>query len=118
MFFVDLVFRNRPSVESLLPTLDLDSLKDPVEFFLAHERLESKFVFVFCFSFCERDSLPRGLFLVLLVCIWWVDAKREIQKQLGDASFESDQDSLSTRPRQRRPGLLGKDQLYPLIILR
>ncbi|BAT91576.1 Centromere protein [Vigna angularis] len=69
----------KPSVESLLPTLDLDSLKDPAEFFLAHERLEN--------------------------------AKREIQKQLGDASFESDQYSLSTRPRQRRPGLLGKDQL-------
>ncbi|CAJ1955180.1 unnamed protein product [Sphenostylis stenocarpa] len=69
----------KPSVESLLPTLDLDSLKDPAEFFLAHERLEN--------------------------------AKREIQKQLGGASFESDQDSLSARPRQRRPGLLRNDQL-------
>ena len=52
------------------------------------------------------------------VCIWWVDAKREIQKQLGGASFEYDQNSLSTRPRERRPGLLGNDQLYSLIILR
>ncbi|XP_027925845.1 centromere protein C isoform X2 [Vigna unguiculata] len=68
-----------PSVESLLPTLDLDSLKDPAEFFSAHERLEN--------------------------------AKREIQKQLGGASFEYDQNSLSTRPRERRPGLLGNDQL-------
>ncbi|XP_020960515.1 uncharacterized protein LOC107604867 isoform X2 [Arachis ipaensis] len=29
------------SVESLIPTLDLDKLKDPVEFFLAHDRLEN-----------------------------------------------------------------------------
>ncbi|XP_028191473.1 centromere protein C-like isoform X2 [Glycine soja] len=69
----------KPSVESLLPTLDLDSLKDPAEFFLAHERLEN--------------------------------AKREIQKQLGGASFESDQDNVAARPRQRRPGLLGNNQL-------
>ncbi|TKY48132.1 hypothetical protein E2542_SST25546 [Spatholobus suberectus] len=69
----------KPSLESLLPKLDLDSLKDPAEFFLAHERLEN--------------------------------AKREIQKQLGGASFESDQDNVSTRPRQRRPGLLGNNQL-------
>ncbi|KHM98777.1 Centromere protein C isoform B [Glycine soja] len=69
----------KPSVESLLPTLDLDSLKDPADFFMAHERLEN--------------------------------AKREIQKQLGGASFESDQDKAAARPRQRRPGLLGNDQL-------
>ncbi|RDY01601.1 Centromere protein C, partial [Mucuna pruriens] len=69
----------KPSVESLLPTLDLDSLKDPAEFFLAHERLEN--------------------------------AKRELQKQLGGASFETDQDNASTRPRQRRLGLLGNDHL-------
>ncbi|KAF1893988.1 hypothetical protein Lal_00003903 [Lupinus albus] len=31
----------KPSVEDLLPILDLDKLKDPVEFFLAHERLEN-----------------------------------------------------------------------------
>ncbi|XP_027342796.1 centromere protein C [Abrus precatorius] len=68
----------KPSVESLLPTLDLDNLKDPVEFFLAHERLEN--------------------------------AKREIQKQLGGVSFEPDQDNTSTRPRQRRPGLLENNQ--------
>ncbi|MED6171631.1 hypothetical protein PIB30_042456 [Stylosanthes scabra] len=29
------------SVESLIPSLDLDKLKDPVEFFLAHERQEN-----------------------------------------------------------------------------
>jgi len=32
----------RPSVEDLLPILDMKKLKDPEEFFMAHERLESK----------------------------------------------------------------------------
>ncbi|KAK7399660.1 hypothetical protein VNO78_10847 [Psophocarpus tetragonolobus] len=69
----------KQSVETLLPTLDLDRLKDPAEFFAAHERLEN--------------------------------AKKEIQKQLDAASFESDPDNKAARPRQRRPGLLGNNQL-------
>ncbi|KAL2332401.1 hypothetical protein Fmac_019982 [Flemingia macrophylla] len=69
----------KPSAESLLPTLDLDSLKDPEQFFLVHERLEN--------------------------------AKREIQKQQGYTSFDSDQDNAPTRPRQRRPGLLGNRKM-------
>ncbi|XP_019448121.1 PREDICTED: uncharacterized protein LOC109351196 isoform X4 [Lupinus angustifolius] len=69
--------KNTP-VENLLPTLDLDKLKDPVEFFLAHERLEN--------------------------------AKREIQKQMGGVSFESNGDNTSNKPRQRRPELPGNNQ--------
>lgn len=106
-------FSDRPSVESLLPTLDLDSLKDPADFFMAHERLESKSLLVSHFSSCGWHCNLCDLFLSYWVCIWWIDAKREIQKQLGGASFESDQDKAAARPRQRRPGLLGNDQLYP-----
>ncbi|CAL0332374.1 unnamed protein product [Lupinus luteus] len=69
--------KNTP-VENLLPTLDLDKLKDPVEFFLAHERLEN--------------------------------AKREIQKQMGGVSFESNGDNTSNKPRKRRPELPGNNQ--------
>ncbi|XP_061338579.1 centromere protein C [Gastrolobium bilobum] len=67
-----------PSIENLIPSLDIQNLKDPVEFFMAHERLEN--------------------------------AKREIQKQMGGVSFEPNQDNLSAKPRQRRPGLLGNNQ--------
>ncbi|KAJ1404076.1 hypothetical protein SESBI_26813 [Sesbania bispinosa] len=67
-----------PSVENLIPSLDIENLKDPVEFFLAHQRLEN--------------------------------AKKEIQKQIGGVSFESNEDNASTKPRQRRPGLLGNNQ--------
>ncbi|KAE9585857.1 hypothetical protein Lal_00010213 [Lupinus albus] len=67
-----------PPVENLLPALDLDKLKDPVEFFLAHERLEN--------------------------------AKREIQKQMGGVSFESNENNTSNKPRQRRPELPGNNQ--------
>ncbi|KAK7261865.1 hypothetical protein RIF29_28188 [Crotalaria pallida] len=70
-----------PTLESLLPPLDLDKLKDPVEYFKAHERREI--------------------------------AEREIWKQLGIVSVESNEDNISTKTRQRRqprPGLPGNNQ--------
>ncbi|XP_054784387.1 uncharacterized protein LOC129291177 isoform X2 [Prosopis cineraria] len=69
--------RNHPS-EILKPSIDIDNLKDPEEFFKAHERLEN--------------------------------AKREIQKQMGNVLFESNENHASTNARQRRPGLMGNNQ--------
>lgn len=48
-----------PSVEDLLPSLDIENLKDPVEFFLAHERLESKSQFV-SLSDCIMDGISMA----------------------------------------------------------
>lgn len=49
------------SLESLLPNLDIENLKDPVEFFKAHERMESK---LSLFVVALPDSGLHGLFLI------------------------------------------------------
>lgn len=99
---------SQPAV-SLEPTLDIKKLKDPEEFFMAYEKHESKFSFLF--SYCE--------YLLQIFCIKVVffcfdchkDAKREIQKQIGVNLSDSEQyDPSPVVSRRRRPGILGYNQ--------
>lgn len=39
-------FDSQPTVK-LEPSFDIDKLKDPEEFFMAYEKIESKFAFVY-----------------------------------------------------------------------
>lgn len=48
--------------EILKPSVDIDSLKDPEEFFKAHERLESKLPFVSLFI-CLVDGILNLLLI-------------------------------------------------------
>lgn len=94
---------------SLEPTLDIKKLKDPEEFFMAYERHESKFAFLL--------SLLNNLLLTFCITAVFfffdcnIDAKREIQKQIGGNLPDSGQDNPSpVASRRRRPGILGYNQ--------
>ena len=58
--FTSLIFYSQPTV-SLEPSLDIDKLKDPEEFFMAFERVESKFAARLLF------------FLEYLICNYWYE---------------------------------------------
>lgn len=100
---------DRPSVEDLLPILDFKNIKDPNELFLAHERLESKCWFFLFFLIAPWMYCFCSLFSYLLH-FYFIDARKEIEKQLGIVPSESTLGS--TKPRERRPGLPGFNRRY------
>lgn len=99
---------SQPAV-SLEPTLDIKKLKDPEEFFMAYERHESKFAFLLSLL---NNLLPT--FCITAVFFFFdcnIDAKREIQKQIGGNLPDSGQYNPSpVVSRRRRPGILGYDR--------
>lgn len=106
LFYV-LVFYSQLTM-NLEPSLDIDQLQDPVEFFTAFERQQGElwqFVFVFKNLFaisclCFKTSLLQCGYCCL-------DARKEIEKQTGLVSTNSNQCTTSMAPRPRRPGIPG-----------
>lgn len=45
-------------------------------------------------------------------CDWFVDAKKELQRQRGGVLMDLNQYNLSTAARHRRPGILGYHQYF------
>lgn len=49
-------------------------------------------------------------------CNWSIDAKKEIQKQMGAVLKDLNQQNPSTNTRQRRPGILGYNHLHFILL--
>ena len=96
----------------LEPSLDIDKLQDPEEYFLAHEKLESKSHLFLIFLDGGQITFVYGYFSLYIYFDWFIDAKKELQRQRGGVLMDLNQHNPSTTTRLRRPGILGYHQYF------
>lgn len=96
---------------SLEPSLDIDQLQDPEQFFSAYEKLECMILtyIVTLIPVCYHSLQPVFHFAYT----WSIDAKEEIQRQTrGNMTGKREYDPSANPRRCRRSGILGYHQHF------